>query len=207
MADYVDEALGDVEGGYVEEEDDDMEEMVEGLVEVGAISEVGARRILKGKGRVRKMNLLTKALQKGLGEYTGPGKGLPSPPFGQSSRSTERRAPLGFVEDESGASFFTIAAGATTIMRAKVSRVAHVNRLLIVPSAPGVVLQSVKVGDEEQMLAPGAPVELYSTDALTDSVPDNFSPLGGALDFSVTLLNTTGAPITGTIGIKADVKR
>ena len=92
-------------------------------------------------------------------------------------------------------------------MRGKVSRAAHPDRLLIVPSAPGMVLGSIKVGDEEQLLAPGAPVELYSEAAMTDAVPDNFSPIGPALDFDVVLVNTTLAPITGTIGIKATVKR
>ncbi len=50
-------------------------------------------------------------------------------------------------------------------------------------------------------------MELYSTAALTDAVPDNFSPLGPALDFVVVLKNTTAVAITGTIGIKASVKR
>lgn len=204
MADFVEEAMSDVagggDGGFAEE---DFEEYVEGLVEVGAISEVGAKRVMRGRGPLKKVALLKRA----LGEYTGPGEGLPSPPFGQSQRSTERRAPLGFEEDGTGANFFTIAASGQTIMRAKVSRVAHVNRLLIVPSAPGVVLQSILVGDEEQMLQPGAPVELYSTEALTDTLPDNFSPLSAALDFVAVLNNTTLAPITGTIGIKASVKR
>ena len=90
---------------------------------------------------------------------------------------------------------------------ADISREAHADRLLIVPSAPGVVFQSIKVGDEEQLLAAGAPVELYSTAALTDAVPDNFSPLGPALDFIVTLQNTTAVAITGTIGIKAAGRR
>jgi hypothetical protein len=92
-------------------------------------------------------------------------------------------------------------------MRAKVSRVAHVNRLLIVPSAPGVVIDSIKVGDEEQTLASGVSVELYGATALTDTVPDNFSPIGPGLDFIVTLKNTTAGAITGTIGTKATCKR
>jgi len=93
------------------------------------------------------------------------------------------------------------------VMQGKVSRKAHINRLLIVPSAPGMVLASIKVGDVEQLLAPGAPVELYSTAALTDTLPDNFDPLSEALDVTISLTNTTLAPITGTIGVKAECER
>jgi hypothetical protein len=126
-----------------------------------------------------------------------------------SSRATERRAPLGFTEDGTGRNFFTLAAaiGSITTMRAKVSRVAHVDRLVIVPSLAGAVIESIKVGDEEQTLASGVPVELYGVSALTDTVPDNFSPIGPGLDFIITLRNTTAVAITGTIGTKAAVKR
>lgn len=177
------------------DDDDDSEEMEEfndelaGLVEVGGLTEVGARRLRKAAKKV--------------------GKAKPSPTFARSTRSTTRRAPLGFSEDGTGALFWSLAAaiGATTIMRAKVSRKAHVDRLLIVPSAPGVVLASIKVGDVEQLLAPGCPVELYSASALTDTLPDNFDPLSEALDFTVTLQNTTAGAITGTIGTKAECER
>lgn len=198
MTDFVEEVLAEIEGangGYGGGGGPGLQEMVNGLVEVGAITEVGA-----ATGQLA--NSIRTALT-----YQGVGQGLPKPPFGRSARETERRAPLGFREEETGAAFFTLAAAGTSIMRAKVSRVAHVDRLLIVPSAPGVVISSILVGDEEQMLQPNAPVELYSVDSLTDSVPDNFSPIGPALDFSVFLLNTTAAIITGTIGIKANVKR
>src|SRR4029078_4026017 len=134
---------------------------------------------------------------------------LASPPFASSARDVQRRAPLGFVEDGTGANSFSLAAaiGATTTMRAKVSRAAHVDRLLIVPRDPGVVIESIKVGDEEQTLASGVPAELYGQEALTDSVPDNFSPIGPGLDFIITLKNTTAGAITGTIGTKASCKR
>jgi hypothetical protein len=169
-----------------------MDDEIAGLEQVGGISEVGA-------GKLKRIAASAKQIM----------GGLPSPPFGQSTRSTERRAPLGFTEDTSGANFFTLAAavGATTTMRAKVSRVAHVNRLLIVPSLPGAVIDSIKVGDEEQTLASGVPVELYSAPALTDTVPDNFSPIAPGLDFIITLKNTTAVAITGTIGTKATCKR
>lgn len=205
MTDYVDsimDALG--MGGS----DDAAEQAISGLVQVGALEPVGAaelRRVLPQRPDLRQ-KLMGMAQRFGFG---GTGHALPSPPFAMSARETERRAPLGFREDGTGAFFFSLAAaiGATTTMRAKVSRVAHVNRLLIVPSAPGVVLTSVKVGDEEQLLDAGVPVELYSVAALTDTLPDNFSPLGPALDFIVTLFNTTAGAITGTIGTKAAAKR
>ena len=199
--DYVDSVLEDVSGGGGE---DGMEEAVWGLVEVGALEEVGAQRVLATQGRQARAAQLARVLGK-----VPVGSAMPSPPFARSARDTTRRAPLGFVEDGSGAFFFTLAAvvGATTTMRAKVSRTAHTDRLLIVPSSPGVVLQSCQVGDEEQLLSAGAPVELYSVAALTDSVPDNFSPLGPALDFVVVLFNTTAVAVTGTIGIKAAVDR
>lgn len=199
--DYVDQALGDVSGsGY----DDPFYQTVSGLVEVGMLEEVAASAIMATPDRGQRQHMLKRVL---AGTRTG--AAMPSPPFARSARDTTRRAPLGFVEDGSGAFFFSLAAvvGATTTMRAKVSRTAHTDRLLIVPSAPGVVMQSVQVGDEEQLLSAGAPVELYSVPALTDSVPDNFSPLGPALDFVVVLFNTTAVAITGTIGIKAAVDR
>jgi hypothetical protein len=174
-----------------------LDDTISGLVSVGALTEVGATAIRK------------KVRHGGGGGHAAPMGRLPSPPFAQSGRDTERRAPLGFTEDGTGAAFFSLPAvlGSTTTMRAKVSRVAHVNRLLIVPSAPGVVIDSIKVGDEEQTLASGVSVELYGATALTDTVPDNFSPIGPGLDFIVTLKNTTAGAITGTIGTKATCKR
>jgi hypothetical protein len=206
MADYVSEILSrGVSGSGGSNMHDDVsgdhdvsgiEGEISGLVQVGALTEVGATRLRR---TIRNRGL----------PATGIGAGLPSPPFAQSQRSTERRAPLGFIEDGTGANFFTLAAaiGSITTMRAKVSRAAHVDRLLIVPSAAGAVIESLKVGDEEQTLAAGVPVELYGTSALTDTVPDNFSPIGPGLDFIVTLRNTTAGAITGTIGTKCACKR
>jgi hypothetical protein len=173
------------------------EEVIAGLVSVGHLTEVGAERL-----RVAHRH----------GGHHPPGSErsghqLPSPQFARSSRDTERRAPCGFVEDGTGAFFATVGAGLTSTMRAKVSREAHVDRLLIVPSAPGLVLDQIKVGDEEQLLASGCPVEIYSAPALTDTLPDNFLPLGPALDFIVVMRNTTLATITATIGFKAGCKR
>lgn len=204
--DFVSELLGQVSGpgngasmyGYEDSSGDEMmDTMISGLTEIGALTEVGAKQ----------MKRAIKARQGAPGSM--PGMPLPSPPFAATKPNVERRAPLGFIEDGSGANFFTLAAaiGATTVMRAKVSRVSHINRLLIVPSAAGAVIDSLKVGDEEQVLASGVPVELYGTSALTDTVPDNFSPIGPGLDFIVTLKNTTAVAITGTIGTKASCKR
>jgi len=173
------------------------------LVAVGQLTEVGAQALRSARQHSIRGRVAAPA------RPNIPGMGLPSPPFAMSDRSTERRAPLGFTEDGTGRNFFALAAaiGAITTMRAKVSRVAHVDRLLIVPSIAGAVIESIKVGDEEQTLASGVPVELYGASALTDTVPDNFSPIGPGLDFIITLRNTTATAITGTVGTKASVKR
>jgi hypothetical protein len=178
-----------------------LESEISGLVSVGALTEVGANRV---RARMHSIRQRQPAAPMSSGR-----SGLPSPPFQQSSRETERRAPLGFTEDGTGRNYFTLAAaiGSITTMRAKVSRVSHVDRLLIVPSSSGAVIESIKVGDEEQTLAAGVPVELYGSSALTDTVPDNFSPIGPGLDFIITLRNTTASGITGTIGTKAACKR
>lgn len=202
--DFVSEILSQRGGGAVSGSGgsgmNEHESMIAGLVSVGALTEVGATAMRAALGHKHHAH---------PNQHPPVGSGLPSPPFAQSARDTERRAPLGFSEDGTGHNFFTLAAaiGAITTMRAKVSRVAHVDRLLIVPSASGAVLESIKVGDEEQTLASGVPVELYGTSALTDTVPDNFSPIGPGLDFIVTLRNTTAGAITGTIGTKCAVKR
>lgn len=200
--DYVDEIMEEMEGiegdEYDDDEDDDEEDDEIGqLVEIGALTEVGARRLRRALRRKRRR-------KKRSGIW-----GKASPPFGRSARDVQRRAPSGFIEDGTGANFFSLAAaiGATTTMRSKVSRAANVDRLLIIPSAPGAVIASILVGDEEQALATGAPVELYSPAALTDTLPDDFSPIGPALDLVVVLRNTTAVAITGTMGFKAQVKR
>lgn len=201
MADYVDEILEDIDAEDDVEGYDDLDDEVGQLVEVGALTEVGARK-------------LRRAIRRGAKQQRRRGRrpvggALPSPPFARSARDVQRRAPSGFIEDGTGANFFTLAAaiGATTTMRSKVSRSANVDRVLIIPSAPGAVIASILVGDEEQALATGAPVELYSPAALTDTLPDDFSPIGPALDMVIVLRNTTAGVITGTMGFKAAVKR
>lgn len=130
------------------------------------------------------------------------GAAPPSPPFGITARSTLRRAPLGFPG-------FTLAAaiGATNTQQAKCSRKFHPDRLLIVPSAAGIVIDSIRIGDEEQTLAPGVPVELYGTLALTDSQPDNFSPVPSGIDVYITLRNTTAGALTALAGMKGGCER
>jgi len=131
-----------------------------------------------------------------------PGGAPPSPPFGMTTRSVLRRAPLGFPS-------FTLAAaiGATNTQSSKVSRKYHPDRLLIVPSAAGIVIDSIKIGDEEQLMAPGVPVELYGTLALTDSKPDNFSPVPSGIDVTITLRNTTAGALTALAGMKGGCER
>ena len=83
----------------------------------------------------------------------------------------------------------------------------HPDRLVVIPSAPGIVIDSIRVGDEEQTVTPGTPVELYGTQALTDTLPDNFSPVQTGTTVTVMLRNTTGAPIDVTMGMKGGVQR
>jgi hypothetical protein len=130
-----------------------------------------------------------------------PGSPPPSPPFGRSGRYVFRRAPLGFPT-------LTVAANASnTFVTQQVSRVYHPDRLLIIPAAPGLVIDSIRVGDEEQTVTPGAAVELYGVEALTDSKPDNFSPVQTGTTVTILIRNTTGAPIAVTMGMKGGVER
>ena len=135
------------------------------------------------------------AVSKGMGAP-------PSPVFARSAREVLRRASGGFAQ-------FSLAAaiGATATLSLKVSRVVHIDRLLIVPSGAGIVIDSIKVGDEEQLLTPGVPVELYGTAALTDTLPDNFSPLASGIDLTITLRNTTAGALTALAGVKGSVER
>ena len=130
-----------------------------------------------------------------------PGAAPPTVPFGRSQRELLRRAPLGFPTG-------SVAANASAIFTTQqVSRVYHPDRLLIVPSAPGLVIDSIRVGDEEQIVTSGTPVELYGVQALTDTLPDNFSPVQTGTSVTINLRNTTGAPISVTIGMKGGVQR
>ena len=98
MADYVDEILEMVDG--------DPEQAISGLVEVGALTEVGAASLRREMGIAPSdlRSKLTKALRSRAASG-GVGGRLPAPPFARSARETERRAPLGFVETGTGAFF------------------------------------------------------------------------------------------------------
>jgi len=181
----------------------DLDSAVEGLQEVGALTEVGATKV---KRLVRNNNMTLKGA---VSKVLNGGGGLPSPNFEVTSPETMRRAPLGFLEDGTNSVGWALAAvlGDTTTIRAKVSRPTHINRLLLVASAAGAVIISLKIGDVEQMLNGAVPVELYGTSALTDTVPDNFDPLKSGTDCVIVLQNTTAGAITGTAGAKAFVER
>lgn len=163
---------------------DEMMEAVSGISEVGyEYEDVGAAT---PRPRARRM----------------PGMSPPSPRFGITERSVLRRAPLGFPQFTLGA-----AIGATNTQSAKCSRKFHPDRLLIVPSAAGIVVDSIRIGDEEQTLNPGVPVELYGTLALTDSLPDNFTPVASGIDVYITLRNTTAGALTALAGMKGGCER
>ncbi len=155
---------------------------IAGLVEVGDYEEVG-RKVAKAMGRM-------------------PGSELTPGDFMVTKPETLRRAPLGFPGFTLGA-----AIGAVDTQSAKVQRKYHPDRLLIIPSAAGIVVDSIKVGDSEQLLATGVPVELYGTNALTDSLPDNFKPVPSGNDVSMTLRNTTAGALTALAGMKGAVER
>lgn len=182
-------------------DEDEADEAVQGLQEVGALDEVGATAVkaLMSRG-VPLKNAVSKVVQR---------SSLPSPNFQTTAPATMRRAPLGFIEDGTGSVGWSLAAvlGDTTIIRAQVSRPTHINRLLLVASAVGAVITSLKIGDVEQLLNGAVAVELYGTAALTDTLPDDFSPLKSGTDCIITLQNTTAGAITGTAGAKAFVKR
>ena len=181
---------------------------VSGLDSVSGLSEVGfgdysdeeVGRIVRRAHNMRRGGHMPP--QATSSAHATPPRGVSAPMFQRSARETLRRASGGFAQ-------FSLAAaiGSTDTQSMKVSRVVHVDRLLIVPSAAGIVIDSIKVGDEEQLLTPGVPVELYGTSALTDSLSDNFSPLGSGIDLSITLRNTTAGALTALAGVKGGVER
>lgn len=130
-----------------------------------------------------------------------PGSAPPSVPFGRSTRSLLRRAPLGLPAASVPAN------SSLPFVSQQLSRVFHPDRLLIIPSAPGLTIDSIRIGDEEQTATAGAPVELYGANALTDTLPDNFTPIQTGTTVTVTLRNTTGAAIDVTLGMKGGVER
>lgn len=121
-------------------------------------------------------------------------------PLMRSSREVFKRAPLGFGT-------YSLATTVSTTVTSRVQRPFHPDRLLVTSSQLGVVITSIKCGDEEQLLGGSVPAELYGVNALADSKPDDFSPMGGGIDFSITITNSAATTSTGSIGMKGDVKR
>lgn len=121
--------------------------------------------------------------------------------FVRSSRDIIRRAPGGFPTFALAASI-----GATTTLSVKVSRPTDITRLVAVPSGAGIVMDSLKVGDEEQLLTSGVPVEMYGA-AVFDQKPDNFTTLPAGIDLTITLRNTTAGALSCNIGFKGEVRR
>jgi hypothetical protein len=123
-----------------------------------------------------------------------------SAPMQRSTREIGKRGPLGFGS-------YSLAAGATQAFTARVQRAFHSDRLLVTSSAIGILVTSLKIGDEEQVLGGSVPAELYGVNALADVKPDDFSPAPAGLDITITLSNPTAGTITGTMGMKGYIKR
>lgn len=119
----------------------------------------------------------------------------------RSSRDVMRRAPAGFPT-------FSLAAaiGAVSVQSIKVSRPVDITRLVMVPSGPGIVIDFMKVGDEDQLLTSGVPVEMYAS-GVFDARPDNFTTLPAGIDLTIQLRNTTAGALTCNVGFKGEVKR
>jgi hypothetical protein len=126
----------------------------------------------------------------------------PAKPGGmqRSDRTVSKRAPLGFGT-------YSLAAAASVTLTATVQRAFMADRLLVTSSQLGVVVTSIKVGDEEQILGGSVPAELYGINALADSKPDDFTPSPGGIQLSVTLTNGAATTSTGAVGMKGYVKR
>jgi hypothetical protein len=121
-------------------------------------------------------------------------------PMNRSDRTVAKRAPLGF-------GVFSLATLTSVTLTATVQRPFMADRLLVVTSQTGVIITSIKIGDEEQILSGNVPAELYGTGALADSKPDDFTPSPAGIQLSVTLNNTAGTTTTGSVGMKGYVKR
>ncbi len=125
----------------------------------------------------------------------------PARDFGRSSREIARRAPGGVPGVTLAAAIGDVKTTTVTL-----SRPVEISRLVLVPTAAGSVLDSLKIGDEEQLLSPGVVTELYSA-TVYDPRPDNFSTLPAGIPLSFTFRNTTAGAITVNIGFKGEVNR
>jgi hypothetical protein len=111
-----------------------------------------------------------------------------------------KRAPLGF-------GIYNLATDASITLTARVQRAFQADRLLVTASQLGVIITSIRVGDEEQLLGGSVPAELYGVNALADSRSDDFTPSAGGIDFAVTLTNKAATASVGAVGMKGFVKR
>lgn len=118
----------------------------------------------------------------------------------RSDRTIGKRAPLGFGT-------FNLAAAASVTLTATVQRAFMADRLLVTSSQAGIVVTSIKIGDEEQILGGTVPAELYGVNALADSKSDDFTPSPGGIQLSVSLTNSAATATTGSVGMKGYVKR
>ncbi len=125
-----------------------------------------------------------------------PGSGL----MARTKGEVRKRAAIGF------GAFSIVTLGQATLT-ARVQRAFHPDRLLIVPSAPGILFLSIRVGDEEQLLNPGVSAEAYGVNALADSRTDDFTPCAPGMDLTLMLSNPTLATITGSATMKGLVFR
>jgi hypothetical protein len=122
----------------------------------------------------------------------------------RQSRELVKRRPLGFP------AYSLAAVNDTTTITATAKRGIRINRLLLSSNIAGtVVMDSFKMGDIEQLLTRGVPIELYGSSALVDSVPDNFDAVAANTEVSIELRLVSLAgqtdPITGTVGAKCAV--
>jgi hypothetical protein len=160
---------------------------IEDLVNaVGSEYEVGADGAVRRKQR-----------RPGQPQAAGqPGSGL----MARTKGEVRKRAAIGF------GAFSIVTLGQATLT-ARVQRAFHPDRLLIVPSAVGLLFLSIRVGDEEQLLNPGVSAEAYGPSALADSRTDDFTPCAPGMDLSLLLSNPTAGTITGSATMKGLVFR
>lgn len=180
---YVDPSIAGLQ--EVGDDDEEIERLVaavSGLEEVGAVSPAAAAA---ARARLR--------------PGSGSGPRLVGP-FTKTAPEMGKRAPLGF-----GA--YSLLTLTSTTLTARVQRAFTADRLLVTASATGILITSIKIGDEEQVLNGSVPQELYGTNAITDSRPDNFTATKGGIDLSITLSNPTAGTITGAVGMKGFVVR
>lgn len=180
---------------------DTMLEAVSGLDQVG-LAEIGYE---SDEEVGRKVKQMAAARARGVPMHAAHLAPAPANPaartFLRSSREVARRAPGGVPGVTLAAAIGDVKTTTVTL-----SRPVDISRLVLVATAAGAVLDSLKIGDEEQLLSNGVPVELYSS-TLFDPRPDNFSTLPSGIPMTFTFRNTTAGAITVNIGFKGEVNR